>query len=37
MLGVGKGIVAIAAVMVVIVVANALYVIRRGPRGDTDQ
>jgi|TARA_B100000378_G_scaffold157884_1_gene127087 hypothetical protein len=37
MLGVGKGIVAIAAVMVVIVVANALYVIRRRPRGDTEQ
>jgi hypothetical protein len=37
MLGVGKGIVAIAAVMVVIVVANALYVIGRRPRGDTDQ
>jgi hypothetical protein len=37
MLGVGKGIVVIAAVMIFIVVANALYVIRRGPRGDTEQ
>ena len=37
MLGVGKGIVVIAVVMIFIVVANALYVIRRRPRGDTDQ
>ena len=33
MLGVGTGIVAIAAAIVVVVVANALYVIRRGPGG----
>ncbi len=37
MLGVGKGIVVIAAVMIFIVVANALYVIRRRPRGDIEQ
>jgi|TARA_B100001964_G_C14124065_1_gene549683 hypothetical protein len=37
MLGVGKGIVVIAVVMIFIVVANALYVIRRRPRGDTEQ
>ncbi len=34
MLGVGMGIVVIAAAMVAVVVLNALYVIRRGPGGD---
>ena len=37
MLGVGKGIVVIAVVMIFIVVAKAFYVIRRRPRGDTEQ
>jgi hypothetical protein len=37
MLGVGAGIVAIAAAIVVVVVANALYVIRARPGGDAER